>query len=46
MERTNRAAVVPANFDWSDIGDWKAVWERSPRDAQGVAREGKYGPET
>ena len=41
MERTSRAAVVPANFDWSDIGDWKAVWGRSPRDAQGVAREGK-----
>ena len=41
MERTKRAAVVPAKFDWWDIGDWKAVWERSPRDAQGVAREGK-----
>ncbi len=41
MERTSRAAVVAADFAWSDIGDWKAVWEQSPRDAQGVAREGK-----
>ena len=40
MERTTRAAVVPADFAWSDIGDWKAVWEHSPRDAEGVAREG------
>ena len=41
MERTTRAAVVAADFAWSDIGDWKAVWEQSPRDARGVAREGR-----
>jgi mannose-1-phosphate guanylyltransferase/mannose-6-phosphate isomerase len=41
MERTTRAAVLEARFDWSDIGDWKAVWSRSRRDAHGVAREGK-----
>ena len=41
MERTTRAAVLAADFAWSDIGDWKAVWEHSPRDADGVAREGK-----
>jgi mannose-1-phosphate guanylyltransferase/mannose-6-phosphate isomerase len=41
MERTSRAAVVPAKFEWWDIGDWKAVWERSSRDARGVAREGR-----
>lgn len=41
MERTSRAAVVPAAFPWSDIGDWKAVWELSPRDAHGVASEGR-----
>src|SRR6185436_17729871 len=38
---TTRAAVVAADFDWSDIGDWNGVWERSPRDDRGVAREGK-----
>jgi mannose-1-phosphate guanylyltransferase/mannose-6-phosphate isomerase len=41
MERTRRAAVVPAAFPWSDIGDWKAVWEMSRRDARGVASEGR-----
>ena len=33
--------MLEADFAWSDIGDWKAVWEQSPRDATGVAREGK-----
>jgi len=27
MERAVRRAVVPASFDWSDIGSWKAVSE-------------------
>ncbi len=25
MERAPRVAVVPATFDWSDIGSWKAI---------------------
>ncbi|MBX3698674.1 MAG: mannose-1-phosphate guanylyltransferase/mannose-6-phosphate isomerase [Dokdonella sp.] len=25
MERASRVAVVPARFDWSDIGSWKAI---------------------
>jgi mannose-1-phosphate guanylyltransferase/mannose-6-phosphate isomerase len=41
MERTSRAAVLAADFEWSDIGDWKAVWAQSPRDERGVATEGK-----
>jgi len=41
MERTRAAAVVEADLDWSDIGDWRAVWQQSPRDAEGVAREGR-----
>jgi mannose-1-phosphate guanylyltransferase/mannose-6-phosphate isomerase len=41
MERTRRAAVVEADLDWSDIGDWRAVWQQSPRDANGVAHEGR-----
>jgi mannose-1-phosphate guanylyltransferase/mannose-6-phosphate isomerase len=40
MERTTRAAVLAAEFEWSDIGDWKSVWQHSPRDEHGVAREG------
>jgi len=27
MERAARVAVVPATFDWSDIGSWKAISE-------------------
>jgi mannose-1-phosphate guanylyltransferase/mannose-6-phosphate isomerase len=32
MERTERALMVPAAFDWSDIGSWSAIWDASPRD--------------
>jgi mannose-1-phosphate guanylyltransferase/mannose-6-phosphate isomerase len=34
-ERTARAAVVPADLGWSDVGSWSALWELSPRDALG-----------
>ncbi|MEO8670008.1 MAG: mannose-1-phosphate guanylyltransferase/mannose-6-phosphate isomerase [Tahibacter sp.] len=27
MERAGKRAVVPATFDWSDIGSWKAISE-------------------
>jgi mannose-1-phosphate guanylyltransferase/mannose-1-phosphate guanylyltransferase/mannose-6-phosphate isomerase len=40
MERTARAAVVPADFAWSDIGSWSAVWEVQARDADGNATRG------
>ena len=29
MERTEKAAVVPADIGWSDVGNWAAVWELS-----------------
>ncbi|HSN20656.1 MAG TPA: mannose-1-phosphate guanylyltransferase/mannose-6-phosphate isomerase [Usitatibacter sp.] len=32
LERTDRAAVVPAAFAWSDIGSWDALWERGAKD--------------
>ncbi len=35
MEPTERAAVVPADMGWSDIGSWSALWEVGDRDAQG-----------
>lgn len=40
MEKTHRAAVVEAAFDWSDLGTWSAVWEAATRDADGNAVEG------
>ncbi|MFA6264152.1 MAG: mannose-1-phosphate guanylyltransferase/mannose-6-phosphate isomerase [Pseudolabrys sp.] len=27
LEKTDRAVVVPARFDWSDIGSWSTLWE-------------------
>lgn len=35
MERTDRAAVVPLDVGWSDIGSWQSLWEVSRRDDQG-----------
>ncbi|MGZ4479968.1 MAG: mannose-1-phosphate guanylyltransferase/mannose-6-phosphate isomerase [Nocardioidaceae bacterium] len=35
MEHTHRAAVVPAEFEWNDVGSWSALWELGERDAAG-----------
>jgi mannose-1-phosphate guanylyltransferase/mannose-1-phosphate guanylyltransferase/mannose-6-phosphate isomerase len=40
FERTAEAAVVAADFAWSDIGSWSAVWEAQERDACGNATQG------
>lgn len=34
MERSDRVAVVPAAFDWSDIGSWSALSQLVEPDAQ------------
>jgi mannose-1-phosphate guanylyltransferase/mannose-6-phosphate isomerase len=34
-ERTSRAAVVPADIGWSDVGSWGALWELGAKDEQG-----------
>ena len=34
-ERTHRAAVVPADLGWSDVGSWDALWDVSPKDGRG-----------
>jgi mannose-1-phosphate guanylyltransferase/mannose-6-phosphate isomerase len=41
MERTKRAAVVPADIGWSDVGDWGAVWKLSRRDESGNSIHGE-----
>ena len=35
MEHTSRAAVVPADMCWNDIGAWSALWDVGTRDASG-----------
>jgi mannose-1-phosphate guanylyltransferase/mannose-1-phosphate guanylyltransferase/mannose-6-phosphate isomerase len=35
MEKTDHAAVVPADFGWSDVGSWSALWEVGDKDADG-----------
>jgi mannose-1-phosphate guanylyltransferase/mannose-6-phosphate isomerase len=34
-ERTQRAAVVPADLGWSDVGSWNALWELGAKDSLG-----------
>ncbi|MEK9968507.1 MAG: mannose-1-phosphate guanylyltransferase/mannose-6-phosphate isomerase [Ferrovibrio sp.] len=35
MEHTTRAAVVPVDMAWSDLGSWKALREATPGDGDG-----------
>ncbi len=42
MERASSVAVVPASFDWSDIGSWKAVSDiDADTDAEGNRVQGQ-----
>jgi mannose-1-phosphate guanylyltransferase/mannose-6-phosphate isomerase len=40
MQPTKRAAVVPADIGWNDVGSWDALWKLSAHDADGNARQG------
>ncbi len=35
MERTDNAAVLPADIGWSDVGSWTMLWETADKDAHG-----------
>ena len=35
MENTSRAAMVPADMGWSDIGNWAALQDALPQDSTG-----------
>ncbi len=35
MEKTDKAWMVPATFDWSDVGSWSAILDASAQDAEG-----------
>lgn len=40
MERTQHAAIVPADLGWNDIGAWSALWDITPRDEAGNVKIG------
>lgn len=37
METSPHVAVAPADFGWSDVGSWSALWEIAARDGDGNA---------
>ena len=41
MEKSGRVAVVPATFQWSDVGSWKAVSDLVPPDQDGNRAQGQ-----
>ncbi len=40
MEKTDKAAVVPLDAGWNDVGSWAALWEVSDKDENGNAVQG------
>ena len=40
LEKTNRGMVLPMDLYWSDVGDWRSVWENSKKDEEGNCTEG------
>ncbi len=40
IEKTKRAAMMPIDVGWSDVGSWSSLWEAAPRDADANAVEG------
>jgi mannose-1-phosphate guanylyltransferase/mannose-6-phosphate isomerase len=40
MEKTDKSAVLPSDFGWSDIGSWKSLYDFIPKDADGNVVDG------
>jgi mannose-1-phosphate guanylyltransferase/mannose-6-phosphate isomerase len=40
MEKVERLAVMPIDVGWTDLGDWKAVWQLTRHDAAENATHG------
>lgn len=40
MEKTTRAALVPLNAGWNDVGSWSALWDVQERDDAGNIKKG------
>ncbi len=42
MEKAPNVLVIPADFGWSDLGSWDALWEVSPKDENGNVVRGRF----
>ncbi|NTU96628.1 MAG: mannose-1-phosphate guanylyltransferase/mannose-6-phosphate isomerase [Chlorobiaceae bacterium] len=40
MEKTSKAALVPLDAGWNDVGAWSALWDVQERDEDGNVRKG------
>ncbi len=40
MEKATRVAMVPASFQWCDVGSWAALWEILEKDQRGNVMRG------
>ena len=40
LEHARQIFVIPGSFGWSDVGDWRAVYDLSEKDQLGNALEG------
>ena len=41
MQKTSKGIVVPLDVGWSDIGNWKSLWESAEKDEKGNVLVGK-----
>ena len=41
MEKTARAAVVPCDIGWADVGSWAELWRLSDKNASGNVADGQ-----
>ena len=32
MEKSKHIFLIPARFDWDDLGSWKSIYDRQPKD--------------
>lgn len=42
-EKVSKFVCVPANFNWTDVGDWNEVWKNLPQDKLGNVISGTAG---
>ena len=41
MEKTQKAAVIPVDIGWNDVGSWAALWQHHDKDEQGNVKRGE-----